>query len=137
MRYFCQLEGGSLRMFMDRATADAYSQAKYQKHSSGGDSGGTCSDVGASSLGCMFYNEGQLLEVREVKPMGGALSVRVTVRYRRLARDEGNVGVVGPQLVRVLLTAPTPTEHNRWLEVLRMDMQLGGARRKSILKAAW
>ena len=85
----------------------------------------------------MFYNEGQLLEVREVKPMGGALSVRVTVRYRRLARDEGNVGVVGPQLVRVLLTAPTPTEHNRWLEVLRMDMQLGGARRKSILKAAW
>ena len=85
---------------------------------------------------CPLNNEGQLLDVREVKPMGGALSIRATVRYRRLARDGGDVGAVGPQLVRLLLTAPTPAEHNRWLEVLRLDVQLGGARRKSILKAA-
>ncbi len=115
-------------MFTDGATADAYSQARHQK--------GARSDGGTSSLGCMFYNEGQLLDVREVKPMGGALSIRATVRYRRLARDGGDVGAVGPQLVRLLLTAPTPAEHNRWLEVLRLDVQLGGARRKSILKAA-
>jgi hypothetical protein len=37
--------------------------------------------------------------------------------------------------IHVLLTAPSREAHNRWLEMLRMDVQIGRARRKTILNA--
>ena len=77
-------------------------------------------------VGCCFDHEGEVMEVREEKGIAPNSMSMLLVVCRQKQKD------LSKRMARVRLTAPNQSMHDRWFEILRMDAQIGEARRESI-----